>query len=114
MNDMNHPPQKNSPGNSVEKTRLLEKIKELYEKVSKMRSRITERALAKKDLTEVEKFEGEIFDFVKSLKEKYNNANEYLILHALSGSGYKGTISNDFTGDDSIEKFVNNLETKYP
>ncbi len=53
------------------------------------------------------------------LKGKYPDFNRYELYHALVGSnlfadpGYSFYTQEDFPGDDSIEKFLNDLITEY-
>jgi hypothetical protein len=64
--------------------------------------------------------EDEIGAFVDTLKKKYGNpgVEKYAMWHALAGSSIdpkrEALISNDdFPGDDSVEKFVNDLVNRY-
>ena len=59
----------------------------------------------------------EVQSRVEYLRGKYSNHINYKILHVLSGSGihdlHSGVIEDDFPGDDSVEKFVDDLAKKY-
>ena len=58
----------------------------------------------------------EIAEFQRRLVKKYPRAMDYALLHALIGSTLikKGIYTyEDFPGDDSVEKFMNDLAEKY-
>ena len=62
-------------------------------------------------------FQNEIVTRVNYLKSKYPDCQNYTIIHALSGSSIyvsdTNIIEDDFPGDDSIEKFVDDLYKRY-
>lgn len=95
---------------SAEKRAVRDAVRAKFNAIS---SRVTKRAEETKNMDELSKLSGEVLVFVNSLKAKYPNAKEYMIMHSLFGSGY-GSIFSDFPGEDSVEKFVNGLEQRYP
>ena len=71
-----------------------------------------------KSFDELERYQIELGVRKDYLLAKYPNAQEYLIYHALLGSSPKPSrqaqlITEDFPGDDSVEKFINYLADKY-
>lgn len=57
----------------------------------------------------------DIYAFCKNLEEKYSDFSRHQIYHALIGSGMDSSIDivDDFPGEDSVEKFIENLVQKY-
>ncbi len=62
-----------------------------------------------------EEFFEETMNRGRKLLEKYPNAREYAAFHVLIGSSEpSGILYEDFEGDDSVEKYLGELEEKYP
>lgn len=51
----------------------------------------------------------QIVAFSQKIKEKYNNYGDYLMYHVLVGSTLRPKPFFDFPGEDSIEKFLDDL-----
>jgi hypothetical protein len=61
-------------------------------------------------------FFNDMNEFINKLRQKYGNEelNRRELYHALSSSGYSGEwISDDFEGDDSLEKFLDERYNYY-
>lgn len=66
------------------------------------------------DFDIVTEFQDKIFDFVKKLREVYDDYQEYEMYHLLTGSSLAKEYSQtDFAGEDSVEEFVNGLYHEY-
>ena len=51
----------------------------------------------------------QIIAFSKKIKEKYSNFGDYLMYHVLVGSTLRTKPLFDFPGEDSVEKFLDDL-----
>lgn len=78
--------------------------------------RIMKDFLARKDALLVNASEDEqmekfikMNDFGSYLDKKYPNARDYELWHVLVGSGISPRKNFDFPGEDSVEKFLNDL-----
>lgn len=58
-----------------------------------------------------------VLKYFKHIKEAYPNYQDYSVYHAITGSSmtafHPEIIETDFPGEDSAEKFVDNLAKKY-
>jgi len=66
----------------------------------------------------INKIWGEIAERIKYLKNKYDDYNDRAVFQALAGGSFSNTDPNineeDFPGEDSVVKFVEDLEKEYP
>ena len=69
------------------------------------------------DFERMTEFQTEIANRAKYLKQKYPDHVKRRVMHTLSGSGFfqdeSDIIEEDFSGDDSVEKFIDYLTKKY-
>jgi len=63
---------------------------------------------------ETQKLQDELIKKVTELKDKYPDAYRYSMFHILGGSTMAApALHEDFPGDDSVEKFLNDLVKRY-
>ncbi len=69
-------------------------------------------AVYKKNLR---KLNDPVIGFVANLREKYQDYEDYTLYHSLTGTicSKKGCSKYDFPGEDSVEKFIENLSENY-
>lgn len=102
--DIDKPPKQNSPEKEKELRAILGKIQEKV---------INQDDMTFQGLTKLQK---ELSDRATYLIKKYPNSRDHLMFHVLTGSTMipgGPAISEDFPGDDSVEKFIKDLAERY-
>ena len=94
-------------------TYSLEEDRRLRNKLTAIQSKL----IAENDLEKFNEYRNKINKQIEYLTDKYKpNALNYASLHILSGStpvSAFGATNNDFPGEDSVEKFINDLAESY-
>ncbi len=91
---------------------------EKVEKFRKVYGEILHKLIARSgdDFTEIENLQTDLVQKVRDLESKYPNAVRYGMFHIMGGSTIPENLPalyDDFPGDDSVEKFLNDLAKKY-
>lgn len=100
------PPENQGEKVGVEKFTEKEMPVALKERLSKLRTHEDDNIFSKVN--------DKIGNFGKRLKEEYGDFEDYLLYHLLAGSSLRGACEKyDFPGEDSVEKFIDDLYKKY-